>query len=231
MHISNQDNNFIPREWYEKLWKDFQNLERNYDSLNIRFKFALHKSKQTEKSNRRILWVRHSHSSYFHRALDKNSPSFILPSSFPFSFPFPSPSPFPTKPRIIAKMSHEKKGNISLTIVITGIRKFVYKRKKNEQAYFRVFKHRRPVPTLKNRIIEPTEAVLWLWNSGFGIGRLFLVGFHALLIAEMIRSHVFGFWDSALNLDEIKIYLINRIKPPKNLTYYSMFFKVFIIKK
>jgi hypothetical protein len=41
MHISNQDNNFVSREWYEKLWKDFQILERNYDSLNIRFKFGL----------------------------------------------------------------------------------------------------------------------------------------------------------------------------------------------
>ncbi|CAB4485233.1 unnamed protein product [Rhizophagus irregularis] len=41
MHISNQDNNFVPREWYEKLWKDFQILERDYDSLNIRFKFGL----------------------------------------------------------------------------------------------------------------------------------------------------------------------------------------------
>ncbi|GET54702.1 hypothetical protein GLOIN_2v1773797 [Rhizophagus irregularis DAOM 181602=DAOM 197198] len=225
MHISNQDNNFIPREWYEKLWKDFQNLERNYDSLNIRFKFALHKSKQTEKSNRRILWVRHSHSSYFHRALDKNSPSFILPSDLLACVISGGFSKSWTEKNLLIFIT-----NLNYR-VITGIRKFVYKRKKNEQAYFRVFKHRRPVPTLKNRIIEPTEAVLWLWNSGFGIGRLFLVGFHALLIAEMIRSHVFGFWDSALNLDEIKIYLINRIKPPKNLTYYSMFFKVFIIKK
>ena len=42
MHISNQDNNnFVPRGWYEKLWKDFQALERNYNDLNIRFKFGL----------------------------------------------------------------------------------------------------------------------------------------------------------------------------------------------
>ncbi|PKK61492.1 hypothetical protein RhiirC2_718376 [Rhizophagus irregularis] len=41
MHISNQDNNFLPKGWYEKLWKDFQILERDYDSLNIRFKFGL----------------------------------------------------------------------------------------------------------------------------------------------------------------------------------------------
>ena len=41
VYISNQDNNFIPREWYEKLWKDFQALERNYDNLNLRFKFGL----------------------------------------------------------------------------------------------------------------------------------------------------------------------------------------------
>jgi hypothetical protein len=41
MHISNQDNNFVPREWYEKLWRDFQILERSYDNLNIRFKFGL----------------------------------------------------------------------------------------------------------------------------------------------------------------------------------------------
>ncbi|GES91637.1 hypothetical protein GLOIN_2v1773797 [Rhizophagus clarus] len=41
VHISNQDNNSMPREWYEKLWKDFQILERNYDNLNVRFKFGL----------------------------------------------------------------------------------------------------------------------------------------------------------------------------------------------
>ena len=40
MHIG-QNNESVPREWYEKLWRNFQILEENYDNLNIRFKFGL----------------------------------------------------------------------------------------------------------------------------------------------------------------------------------------------
>lgn len=32
---------YVPREWYEKLWRDFKILDRNYDNLNIRFKIGL----------------------------------------------------------------------------------------------------------------------------------------------------------------------------------------------
>lgn len=40
MHIG-QNNESVLREWYEKLWRNFQILEENYDNLNIRFKFGL----------------------------------------------------------------------------------------------------------------------------------------------------------------------------------------------
>ncbi|CAB4476373.1 unnamed protein product [Rhizophagus irregularis] len=33
MYIS--QTNFVPREWYEKLWRDFKNLDRDYGNLNI----------------------------------------------------------------------------------------------------------------------------------------------------------------------------------------------------
>ncbi len=32
---------YVPREWYERLWRNYQNLERDFDNLNIRFKFGL----------------------------------------------------------------------------------------------------------------------------------------------------------------------------------------------
>jgi len=32
---------YVPREWYEKLWRDFKILDRNYDNLNIRLKIGL----------------------------------------------------------------------------------------------------------------------------------------------------------------------------------------------
>jgi len=39
MYIS--QTNFVPREWYEKLWRDFKDLDRNYENLNIRFRIGL----------------------------------------------------------------------------------------------------------------------------------------------------------------------------------------------
>ncbi|CAB4429782.1 unnamed protein product [Rhizophagus irregularis] len=39
MYIS--QTNFVPREWYEKLWRDFKDLDRDYGNLNIRFRFGL----------------------------------------------------------------------------------------------------------------------------------------------------------------------------------------------
>ncbi|CAB4384204.1 unnamed protein product [Rhizophagus irregularis] len=39
MYIS--QTNFVQREWYEKLWRDFKDLDRDYGNLNIRFKFGL----------------------------------------------------------------------------------------------------------------------------------------------------------------------------------------------
>jgi len=42
MHINNQNNNnFVPRKWYEKLWKDYQVLEKNNNNLNVKFRFGL----------------------------------------------------------------------------------------------------------------------------------------------------------------------------------------------
>ncbi|POG72286.1 hypothetical protein GLOIN_2v1773797 [Rhizophagus irregularis DAOM 181602=DAOM 197198] len=41
MYIS--QTNFVPREWYEKLWRDFKDLDRDYGNLNIRFRFGLKK--------------------------------------------------------------------------------------------------------------------------------------------------------------------------------------------
>ena len=32
---------YIPRGWYEQLWRDYQNLEVDHNNLNIRFKFGL----------------------------------------------------------------------------------------------------------------------------------------------------------------------------------------------
>ena len=32
---------YVSREWYEQLWRNYQNLEKDFDNLNIRFKFGL----------------------------------------------------------------------------------------------------------------------------------------------------------------------------------------------
>ena len=39
MYIS--ETNFVPREWYEMLWKDFKDLDRDYGNLNIKFRIGL----------------------------------------------------------------------------------------------------------------------------------------------------------------------------------------------
>lgn len=47
IHINNNEQtnydqtNFVPREWYENLWRDFNNLNRDYDDLNTRFRYGL----------------------------------------------------------------------------------------------------------------------------------------------------------------------------------------------
>lgn len=38
MHIEQE---FVPREWYEKLWRNFQILENDYENLNFKFKIGL----------------------------------------------------------------------------------------------------------------------------------------------------------------------------------------------